>query len=117
MDFLNEDGLLVLTFHGRRLLVGHDVDGALYLLSQEKFESARKDFLSTGYGYVDYDNMTGLGFSLTKPNWFFDEALDETEWTVRAVLERAWDDFHDVCAISRTPVYPGSRGVAQPRLS
>jgi SAM-dependent methyltransferase len=103
MNWLQPNGLLIFTFHGRRVLLGKTLRNAKYI-SDSKFVIAKDSYLRTGYGYQDYDDQKGLGFSLTKPGWIFDIAAEHDNWTVLGTYERAWDDHHDACAILNAPI-------------
>jgi 2-polyprenyl-3-methyl-5-hydroxy-6-metoxy-1,4-benzoquinol methylase len=103
MSWLNPKGLLVVSFHGRRVKLGKSMRGANYI-SEAKFQKVQREYDEAGFGYENYDNQEGLGFTLIKPQWFFDFAAQTVEWKVVGVFEAAWDDHHDICIIANTPV-------------
>ncbi len=106
MDWLNPGGILVVTFHGRRVQLGQTMRRANYI-SSGKFETVERDYLERGFGYQDYDHQKGLGFSLIKPQWFFDFVSRKVDWKVLGIFEAAWDSHHDVCAIQNSPICVG----------
>jgi ubiquinone/menaquinone biosynthesis C-methylase UbiE len=103
MDWLNPGGLLCVSFHGRRVHLGKTMRGAKYI-SEQKFSKVEQQYLDIGYGYEDYDNQQGLGFSLTKPNWFFDFVSAAPNWRIVGIFEAVWDGHHDVCVIANSPI-------------
>jgi SAM-dependent methyltransferase len=103
MKWLNPGGLLIVSFHGRRVRLGKTLRGANYI-SDAKFAQVEKEYNESGYGYEDYDNQKGLGFSMTKPQWFFDFAARTPEWKIVGVFEAAWDQHHDVCIVANSAV-------------
>lgn len=103
MSWLNPNGILVTSFHGRRVHLGKTMRGAKYI-SDQKFAVIEQDYLKNGFGYADYDNQKGLGFTITDPSWFFNFVKPHTEWKILGTFEASWDDHHDVCAIQNTPV-------------
>lgn len=103
MKWLNPNGILVVSFHGRRVALGQSMRNANYI-SPEKFATVQRSYLQNGFGYEDYVDQSGLGFALTKPDWFFELAAPHVYWKVLGLFEAAWDDHHDICAIQNSPI-------------
>ncbi|TXN04133.1 class I SAM-dependent methyltransferase [Methylobacterium sp. WL103] len=103
MNWLKPNGILVVSFHGRRAQLGQTMRQARYI-SDSKFKLIEQDYFEKGYGYAPYDNQPTLGMSLIKPNWFFMLAESKMAWKILGVFEAAWADHHDVCTIQNKPV-------------
>jgi 2-polyprenyl-3-methyl-5-hydroxy-6-metoxy-1,4-benzoquinol methylase len=103
MSWLNPNGILVVSFHGRRARLGQTMRQAKYI-SDEKFKLIERDYIEEGYGYAPYDNQISLGMTLTKPDWFFRLAEPRVDWKVLGVFEAAWADHHDICTMQNKPV-------------
>jgi SAM-dependent methyltransferase len=103
LSWLNPSGILIVSFHGRRVRLGTSMRGAVYT-SLDSFKRVETEYLEKGFGYEDYHNQVGLGFALTKPQWFFDLIGDRVQYKMLGLFEGAWDNHHDICAIQNTPV-------------
>ena len=101
LSFLDPNGLLVMSVHGR-FAHGNATRAGMYGVDAA-WPAIEQAYAATGYGYADYPGQDGYGISLTKPSWTarFVEAMPD----VRLVLlsERAWDGHHDIVALQNTP--------------
>jgi SAM-dependent methyltransferase len=57
---LAEEGVAVITLHGRFSLTVHDTYSKL--LPNDQFLQVKRDFLTNGFGYRDYDDSKGMGY-------------------------------------------------------
>ncbi|MBC7801954.1 MAG: hypothetical protein H7Z10_15150 [Gemmatimonadaceae bacterium] len=101
MSFLNENGLLIASTHGR--FADANAERAQNYGVAERWSEITQGFSDGGYGYVDYPLQSNYGISLTKPSWT--ARLIEGIPEIRLVLlsERAWDGHHDVLALQNAP--------------
>jgi SAM-dependent methyltransferase len=98
LSWSNPSGMVVMSLHGRYAYkrqseLGFDyIDAAAWELITQEYET-------TGYGYADYEGLSGYGISLSKPSWI--AALVEGRPGIRLVMlaEKVWDDHHDVLAV------------------
>jgi len=85
-EWLNPDGVLILSFHGRYVL--------------------HRDFVDNGYGYADYPKEFGLGpgygISLSKSAWWISLLESRTNIRLVCLTERVWDRHHDVIAVQKS---------------
>lgn len=101
VNFLNQDGILLATFHGRWSIEVHDIHP---LISPEKWEIILKGHEKAGYGYADYgapypDNY---GISLCKASTLVEIASRIEGIRLLGYTERGWADNHDVMVLGRT---------------
>jgi SAM-dependent methyltransferase len=103
-------GIAFFTTHGRFAASDYAKGKWSYRLSEPEFRQAYGQFISDGYGYVDYEGQKGYGLSLTPGSWLAREVSRFADICQIAFIERGWDNHQDVVAIRRTPAY--QNGVA-----
>lgn len=94
LSWLNSNGLLVVTLHGRecrkhpmRYGIGHSWDGIIL------------DCDRVGFGYSDYQGQSGYGISLCSPSWAIDVAQRIGARRIVLYGEALWDNHQDVIVL------------------
>ena len=95
---LSEGGVLVFSSHGVEAARRMQAAGAGYSLSQTALDALIHEYLESGYGYQDYAGETGIGVSLTHPDWLRN-ILHDTGFREVYFGEHAWDDHHDIFGV------------------
>ena len=101
-SWLNPDGVLILTTHGRRAEYFGGRTSMYGVI--DHWEKICLDFRSTGYGYADYPKLDGYGISLSSLAWWMSVVADVSGLTVVSAQESAWDDHQDAIAVQRRPL-------------
>ncbi len=90
-------GLAILTTHGRR----HDEKQRMsHYIDDEKWESARNDYHSAGFGFAPYPTPL-YGMSVCSGGWLLSVAETLPGVRVLSFQEAAWDDHQDVIVLQR----------------
>jgi SAM-dependent methyltransferase len=98
-SWLNPDGILIFTTHGRRAEhLGSQTD--MYGVADD-WKKICLDFRSTGYGYADYPGNDGYGISLSSPAWWMSEVANISGLRIVSAHESAWDNHQDTLAVQR----------------
>lgn len=98
LSWLNPNGVLVLTSHGRHAVslgperYGIDLD----------WERVKSDFERCEFGYADYADTPSYGISLTQLYWWMGFITSRPNTRLISMAERAWDGHQDVIAVQRT---------------
>ena len=101
MNWLNPQGVLIFSVHGRFVLHRASTGDNIYGLG-ERWAELVKGYESTGFGYADYHQQDGYGISLSKSTWWIDRIESRPEMRLTCLSERAWDGHHDVIAVQKT---------------
>ena len=103
LSWLNRDGVLIVSLHGRFALARGPGFGH-YGVAQRWKEIEKAYSSEMGYGYANYPGKDGYGISIAKPSW--SARLIEEMPQVRLLMfsELAWDGHHDVLAIQNRNV-------------
>ena len=102
---LADDGVLILTTHGRRQdyvhrTWHHHLDSAVW-----DAVCASRD--RTGFGFAAYgEDRPGYGLSLTAPSWLVRFVEDEPTTRIVGFQEAGWGDHHDVLVLQKRAVVP-----------
>lgn len=105
---LNENGILVATFHGRRSI---EIYTQYPLISEERWIHLIDQFKREGYGYDPYSwaNEYSYGISLSAPSKLVEIASEIRGVRILSYTEQGWADNHDVLVLGRTDgLQPGS---------
>lgn len=99
--WLEPGGMLVVSFHGEKVLRNFR-SGRLNYLPAELFDEVEEGCRRSGHGYVDYPGRKGIGFSLSSREWML-RAMLAGRISLRLVgfIESGWDSHHDVLAVQR----------------
>jgi CheY-like chemotaxis protein len=96
MDWCNDKGLYVTSFHGR---YAYSVrQNQYYVPDLSKLPEIEKGFETSDYGYADYPDSVGYGVSFTDPSWVISQAK-KLPCRIIAMGERVWDSNHDVLGV------------------
>lgn len=63
--------------------------------------TALAGYFGQGYGYADYPNQAGYGASFSKADWWLRLNEKFPSIGLSAVIERAWDNHHDIVSFRR----------------
>ncbi len=111
---LSQQGMAVVTVHGRFVEARLEAADPFYELEPAAAAAIVRDYRATGFGYADYAHAeayeTGTaghddaayGVSLTSREWMR-EAAAAVGLREAYVTERAWDNHHDVYGLMRAP--------------
>jgi len=105
VSHLRPGGIAVFTTHGRYAASTFATGRWYYRMSEPAFRRIYTEFVNDRYGYVDYEDHKGYGFSLTPGSWLAREISGYADVRQIAFIERGWDDHQDVVAIRRAPPY------------
>jgi len=105
VSHLRPGGIAFFTTHGRYAASAFAMGKWPYRISEPEFRKAYCEFISDSYGYVDYKDQKGYGFSLTPGSWLAREISRYADVCQVAFIERGWDNHQDVVAIRRAPAY------------
>ncbi len=100
-SLLKPGGVLVFSTHGRHTherIVTHE---QLFGLCDADCTRLCRAFESTSFGYVNYENSSDYGLSLSDVSWVCRLITSMPEFRLLSFSERAWDDHHDVFACVR----------------
>ncbi|MFV0514049.1 MAG: class I SAM-dependent methyltransferase [Jhaorihella sp.] len=100
-SFLNKNGVLVLSTHGRHVQDAFDNGRYKGHPSEPYYAAAVAEYKATGYGYCSYKNQTNYGLSIIRPAWFFDWASKDRSRRVVSYIEKGWNQHHDVFAVQK----------------
>jgi SAM-dependent methyltransferase len=98
VERLKPGGVLVFTFHGEciaeRLRAG---DKSYWVPDRGRL---LEDWVESGFGYQNYPDQEGYGFSLSSDRWVRDRVARIAGARVLAVWPRAWFVSHDVAVVT-----------------
>lgn len=98
-EHLNEDGVLVATFHGEWSLRMHEI---YPMIAAPEWQQVTEDYRRTGYGYARYPGWEqDYGISLSSPEALFAIARGIPGVRVAGFMERGWAENHDVLMLAR----------------
>jgi SAM-dependent methyltransferase len=94
-------GVVVFTLHGRSyeqtLVDGRDRSQ----LTAGQTAALLAEYRQTGFGYVDYTDGSGYGFSLAHPSFVLANLIAAPGWRLVGYHERGWDQRQDVIALQK----------------
>lgn len=104
---LSENGIAVVTFHGRYSIVIQD--NKFKYIEDHLFDIARREFIDSKFGYVAYnhnfkrifDKQASYGVTLFRPSWVMSELETSDEVRILGYHERCWDDHQDVLVFGK----------------
>lgn len=99
--FVEDDGILVATFHGRGTI---DMHRRYPMIGEDRWRHILRQFEETGYGYADYPDRQDdhYGISLSSPASMMDIIYGIKGVRVLSYHERGWDDHQDVVVLGQT---------------
>ncbi len=100
-NWLNPNGILVASFHGRHLL---SRPYSYYLETPSKWEKVVAEYNLTGYGYVDYDSQLGYGVSLASINSMIEIIYKLNLGRIVSISERALDYHQDIISFQKKDI-------------
>jgi SAM-dependent methyltransferase len=100
-DSLRDQGVCVLTTHGRRAAGWMENKEVTYGLADDPRLKLLREFASRGYGYADLPDSPGYGVSAVSHDRFVELARRAGTWHETMFIETGWDNHQDVYAFSR----------------
>ncbi len=100
-DLLNSNGVVVFSTQGRYAHSQLVTNVSLYDLGLTRRGRLLEDFESSGFGYVDYAGSPSYGISLAEPAWVCRMITSVRDLRLIHVIEKSWDNHHDVYACMR----------------
>jgi SAM-dependent methyltransferase len=105
MGWLNPNGVLIFSVHGRYVLHRANSGDNIYGLGK-LWETLVQDYVRNAYGYADYPQEYGLGpgygISVSKSTWWINLVERCGNMRLACLTERAWDHHHDVIAVQNS---------------
>jgi SAM-dependent methyltransferase len=100
---LAQGGVLVATFHGRRVL---QRSATKHYIHPEAWAAVTAGYAAEGWGHAPYagQEQTGFGVSLSTTCAVIDLRGDDEDLRLVAYAEGAWGDHQDVAAWMRWPI-------------
>lgn len=95
---LNPGGLCLASAHGTVTIEALRSGTSRYGLTEGAAQTVLGSFDRTGFGYADYRGMTGYGISIAS-RAKIGAMVRAAGLDLEGVLERGWDDHHDVYAL------------------
>jgi SAM-dependent methyltransferase len=94
-------GVLVLTLHGARYADDIATGRKKWDLTDAQIARLLAQYRQGGFGYADYTDGSGYGFSLCQPAHALGQLLPHPDWRVIGYTERGWDQRQDVAALQK----------------
>lgn len=115
---LRPNGVLVFTTQGRysveRMKMYDWEEDARpfmhYNLSRQQFELLIKEYMTTGYGFVNYPRQNNYGVTIANPTWYSERACNSCEYLQILFQEKGFDNHQDVSAFIRTNLLNTGKG-------
>lgn len=101
VSWLNPNGVLIFTSHGRHAASRGPNVGYYGIPAQ--WTKVIKASNRTGFGYADYHGMPGYGVSLAQLYWWASLVTSRQNLRLISMTEQSWDDHQDVIAVQRRP--------------
>lgn len=101
IEHLEDDGILVASFHGRAAMSLHFTRNTHAVISNDLFKPMLDGYNKAGFGYSDYAMQEGYGVSLTKPSWFMEYVENRTDSMLLYYSEQLWAGHQDAFAIQK----------------
>ena len=99
VNYLNEDGVLVFTTHGRIAAYLSKIREPSFSLTEDQYARLLSDYDKLGFGYINYDdNFPTYGFSLTRPSWIVKKVENIKNVKIQRLIEQGWG-HQDVIAL------------------
>lgn len=92
-------GVLVFTLHGRHCEAELSAGERTVDLPPAQIHALLADTQRTGFGYVDYPEQPGYGFSLARPEFVLREFVPCGDWRLIGYHEQGWDVRQDVISL------------------
>jgi SAM-dependent methyltransferase len=99
-SWLNPNGVLVLTSHGR-YAAGAGPSMGFYGVNKDQWERVCNEFANSEFGYADYAHSPGYGISITPLSWWTDLIAARPNVRLVSMTEHTWDSHQDVIAVQR----------------
>lgn len=99
-DALAENGLLVFSQHGRKIMQ-MSVDGRFYM-RPEYWAKVKDSYVRDGFGYHDIDGFNGWGMTVARPDESISLGIDRPNARLCLFSENRWAG-HDIVAWAKIP--------------
>lgn len=105
---LAEGGVMVFTTHGRNMYQRRKSKSMTYNISDADFRKMEGAYKAGKYAFATYEMKTtygkDYGISMTPLGWIYSYLLTRNHLSLRAYIEKGWDNHQDVVAIAHSPV-------------
>ncbi len=95
-------GLAIVSLHGRHYGREFAAERRTVDLSATQIAELLRQYTATGFGYVDYADGSGYGFSLVHPSFTFEQLVAAQTWRVVGYHEQGWDRRQDVLVLQKS---------------
>jgi SAM-dependent methyltransferase len=95
-------GIALITLQGRN--TEHMQEAEWKYMTDERFALAATDYHAAGFGYVDYEGLPGYGIAFALPSVAISHLESDPSVSLRAYIERGWDDHQDVLVLQKRPI-------------
>ncbi len=99
---LQPGGMLVFTSHGRHCEPELTAGKNRFDLNERQVAQLLAGYRGTGFGFVDYLDQPGYGFSLVAPEFVMAQFLRHPPWQLHGYHENGWDKRQDVISLRRS---------------
>ena len=107
-NHLEKDGLIVFTIHGRNMYQRRKSKSMTYNISDDDFKQMENSYVSGKYAFSTYQKKTvygdNYGISITPLGWIYNYLLNRGQLSLKAYIEKGWDNHQDVVAIACSQV-------------
>ncbi|ESA33019.1 type 12 methyltransferase [Leptolyngbya sp. Heron Island J] len=107
-NHLEKDGLMVFTTHGRNMYQRRKSKSMTYNISDDDFSQMENAYTDGKYAFATYEMKTvygdDYGISMTPLGWIHNYLLDRDQLSLKAYIEKGWDNHQDVVAIAYSQI-------------
>jgi SAM-dependent methyltransferase len=103
-NHLPPEGVCIFSTHGATAIDWLRRGEFTYGLSGLAQQSLLSQVTHSGFGYVNYDGQNEYGISLVERDRMTTLAERVGKWSLAAILESGWDNFHDVYAFTKRSI-------------
>ncbi len=94
-------GIAVVTLHGRHYERELASGRRTVDLPAAQIADLLRQYQAHGFGYVDYADASGYGFSLAHPRFTFEQLVPALSWRIVGFHEQGWDQRQDVLVLQK----------------
>lgn len=98
---LGHRGIAVFTLHGRHCERELVAERNRHGITDAQVASLLQGYRETGFSYVDYENGSGYGFSLSHPSFVTAKLIHQPGWRMLGYQEAGWDKRQDVVSLQK----------------
>jgi cyclopropane fatty-acyl-phospholipid synthase-like methyltransferase len=101
ISWLNQDGILIFSTHGKFVLNNGGSNNCFYGVEPSKWADVANNYKNIGYGYADYQNYPDYGISVSSLDWWARYINKHKNIRINSMGEILWDDHHDIISVQK----------------